>query len=144
MTDQEKNTKIVKDMFDAFGRHDLKSVIDSVAATVDWKCPVTNDLSGPITWAKPRHSRQEVEKFFKELLRNITPIEMKPIRFTAQDDRVIVEGADHSKAASTGIEYLVNWVMVFTLKSGKVTLMHDYFDTVEIARALEGKVSKAA
>ncbi|OGW41432.1 MAG: hypothetical protein A2010_01775 [Nitrospirae bacterium GWD2_57_9] len=144
MTEQEKNITIVKGMFDAFRRGDLKAIISSVADKVDWRCPVTNDWSGPVTWGKPRHNRQEIESFFKELLRDITPVEMKPIRFTAQDDRVIVEGADHSKATATGIEYLVNWVMVVTLWNGKVTLMHDYFDTAEIVRALEGRVSKAA
>jgi ketosteroid isomerase-like protein len=57
---------------------------------------------------------------------------------------VIVEGADHSKATAIGIEYLINWIVVFTLRNGKVTVMHDYFDTAEIARALEGRLSKAA
>lgn len=144
MTEQKKNIKIVKEMFDAYERRDIKALINSLADTVDWRCPVTNDFSGPLTWGKPRHNRKEVEDFFKEVLRDITPIEMKPIRFTAQDDRVIVEGADLGKTTVTGIEYLVNWVMVLTLKNGKVTLLHDYFDTVEIARALEGRMSKAA
>lgn len=144
MTEQEKNIKIVKDMFEAFGRGDLRSVISSLADAVEWRCPVTNDSSGPVTWGKTRRNRAEVESFFKEVLRDITPIEMKPLRFTAQDDRVVVEGADHSKATATGIEYLVNWVAVFTLRDGRVTVMHDYFDTAEIGRALEGKLSKAA
>jgi ketosteroid isomerase-like protein len=144
MTEQEKNIRTVKEMFEAFGRRDLKAVISSLADTVEWRCPVTNDLSGPVTWGKVRHGRREVEGFFRELLRDITPIEMKPLRFTAQGDRVVVEGADHSKAAATGREYLVNWIALFTLKNGKVTVMHDYFDTAEIARALEGRVSRAA
>lgn len=143
MNEQEKNLKIVKETFEAFGRRDIRSVIRNVADTVDWRWPVTNG-PGPISWAKPRQNRQGVEKFFKELLRSVTPIELKPIRFTAQDDRVVVEGADHSKATATGLEYLVNWVMVIALRDGKITIMHDYFDTAEIIRALEGRVSRAA
>lgn len=144
MTEQEKNIKIVKEMFEAFDRRDLGSLVQRLADSVEWRCPVTNAASGPVTWGRTRHTPREVEAFFREMLRDVTPLEMKPLRFTAQDDRVIVEGADHSKATATGIEYLVNWVMVFTLRNGKVTIMHDYFDTAEIARALEGRVSKAA
>ena len=143
MTEQEKNIKIVKELFHAFGRGDVSFIVNSLADRVEWRCPVTNTISGPVTWGKTRHNRLEVEAFFKELLRDITPLEMKPLRFTARDDRVMIEGADHSKATATGIEYLVNWVMVVTLENGKVTLVHDYFDTAEIARALEGRVSKA-
>lgn len=144
MTEQETNIKIVKEMFDAYARRDLKALISNLANNVDWRCPVTNDYSGPVTWGKPRHNRREVEDFFTEVMRDVTPIEMKPIRFTAREDRVIVEGADLSKTTATGIEFLTNWVMVITLKNGKVTIMHDYFDTAEIAKALEGRISKAA
>ncbi len=143
MTEQEKNIKILKDMFDAYGKGDLKTIINGVDDKVDWKCPVTNDVSG-IIWAKPRHNRHEVESFFKELLDHIAPIEMKPLRFTAQDDRVIVEGIEHSKIKSTGSEYKVEWVMVFVLKKGKVTHLYEYVDTADVTRALRGEARKAA
>ena len=63
MTEQEKNIQIVKDMFSAYGKGDIKTITDSVADHVDWKCPVMNDLS-LISWAKPRHNPLEVQSFF--------------------------------------------------------------------------------
>jgi hypothetical protein len=144
MTEQEKNIEIVKDMFSAYGRKDLKALVAHVAEDkVDWKCPVTGDISG-MDFAKPRHNRHEVESFFKEFLDAIEPIEEKPVRFTAQDDRVIVEGIEHSKVRSTGVEYKAAFVMVIELKEGKVTQFHYYLDTEDIRRALRGEVSKAA
>ncbi len=144
MTQQEKNKEIVKDMFTAYDRKDLKTLTGSVAEDkVDWKCPVTNDFSG-MSFAKPRHNRREVESFLNEFLDAIEPIEMKPMRFTAQDDRVIVEGIEHSRVKSTGIEYRSDWVMVVGLKDGKVTQFHYYLDTTDMRRALKGEVSKAA
>lgn len=144
MTEQEKNIQIVKDMFSAYDKGDLKTLINSVADDkVDWKCPVTNDIS-TISWAKPRHNRQEVESFFNEFRENVEHIEMKPLRFTAQDDCVVVEGKEHSRIRSTGNEYSVDWVMVFVLKNGKVTELYEYLDTAEVTRALQQEVRKAA
>jgi ketosteroid isomerase-like protein len=144
MTEQEKNIKIVQNMFSAYDKGDIKTIINNVADDkVDWKCPVASDISS-ISWAKPRHNRQEVESFFKELQENIEPIELKPLRFTAQDDRVIVEGIEHSKIRSTGNEYKVDWVMVCVLKNGKVTLLYDYLDTADVIRASQREIRKAA
>jgi ketosteroid isomerase-like protein len=71
MTEQEKNIMIVKNMFEAFQRRDQSAVIDSLSETVEWRCPVTNVLSGTVTWGKPRRGKEGVESFFKELLRDI-------------------------------------------------------------------------
>lgn len=144
MTEQEKNIQIVKDMFSAYDKKDIKSIIDSLAEDrVDWKCPVTSDISG-MEFAKPRHNRHEVESFFKEFLGSIEPIEEKPARFTAQDDRVIVEGTEHSRVKATGLEYTADFVMVVELKNGKATVFHYYQDTAEIRQALRGEVRRAA
>lgn len=144
MTEQGKNMEIVKAMFAAYDRRDVKTILDSLTEDkVDWKCPVTSDISG-MDFAKPRHNRSEVENFFREFLDAVEPIETKPVRFTAQDDRVIVEGTEHSKVRSTGMEYKAGFVMVIGLRNGKVTEFHYYLDTVDVRRALRGEVSKAA
>ncbi len=144
MTEEGKNVQIVRDMFAAFDRGDLKSLLNFVADKVEWRAPVTNDISGPIVWAKPRRTKPEVESFFKEYLENIKPIEMKPLRVTAKDDRVIVEGTERSRVISTGSEYHVSWVMLFTLKNGLVTLFDNYLDTSDVLKALGMTLRKAA
>lgn len=144
MTEQEKNIEIVKNMFSAYDKGDTKTVINSLSEDkVNWKCPVTSDVSG-MSFAEPRHNRPEVESFFKEFLGAVEPIETKPVRFTAQDDRVIVEGTEYSKVKSTGMEYKSDFVMVIGLNKGKVTTLHYYLDTVDIRRALRGEIRKAA
>jgi ketosteroid isomerase-like protein len=144
MSEQEKNIELVKDMFYAYDKGDIKTIVESLAEDkIDWKCPLTNDFSG-MEFAKPRHNRHEVESFFKEFLGAIEPIEVKPLRYTAQEDRVIVEGIEHSKVKSTGIEYKVAFVMVVGLSKGKVTEFNYYADTADVRLALQGKVSKAA
>ncbi len=143
MTEQEKNIQIIRDMFTAYGKGDINTIIDGLADNVDWRCPVLNDLS-LISWAKPRRSPSEVQSFFIEFLEEVEPLSMQPLRFTAQDDRVIVEGKEHSRIRSTGSEYLVDWVMVFVMKNGKCTQVSDFLDTSEVIRAMQQKVRKVA
>jgi ketosteroid isomerase-like protein len=144
MTEQEKNIQIVKDMFSAYNKGDIKTIVDHVAGDkLEWKCPVTNDFTG-LDFAKPRHTRQEVESFFREYLGVIDPIEAKTLRFMAQDDRVIVELIERGRIKATGKEYSTPAVMVIGLKNEKVTMLHYYLDTTEVRRELEAKVSKAA
>ncbi len=143
MTEQEKNVQIIKAMFSAYDRGDIKTVIDHLADHVDWKCPVANDFS-VISWANPRHSPLEVHRFFNEFLEKVEPLSMRPMRFTAQDDRVIVEGTERSRIRSTGGEYSVDWVMVFVMENGKCTQVSDYLDTSAVIRAIQREVRKAA
>lgn len=143
MKEEEKNIKIVENMFAAFQKGDIESFLNSLADNVDWRFPVTTNVSAPITWAKPRHGRQEVEVFFNELFDHVIP-RLKPVRYTSQDDRVVVEGSDRGKAKATGNEYLVDWVTVITLVSGKVTMLYHYFDTADVLRAIGAEIRKAA
>lgn len=90
-------------------------------------------------WAKPRHSREEVSSFFKELLDNVQPKKFEIFQFTAQDDRVIVEGMNSGKVKSTGCAYEHDWVMVFTLRDGKIIRYRHYYDTADILMAFRNR-----
>ena len=144
MTEQEKNIQLVKDVYSAIARGDVQTVLNSLADNVDWQSPVTNIVSEPISWAKPRKNRDEVKAFFRELFEKVKILDMKPITFIAQDDRVVVEGTLRGIVNSTNREYLFNWVMVFTIKNGKCVRMHNYGDTADISRAFLMEMRKAA
>jgi ketosteroid isomerase-like protein len=92
MTEHE-NVRLIKEHFAAFGRGDVKSALGIVAENVDWQSPVTRSQPEEITWAAPRHSREEVLQFFQELADKVQPEKFEIIGFIAQDDKVVVEGA---------------------------------------------------
>jgi len=52
--------------------------------------------------------------------------------FTAQDDRVAVEGRNRGTVKSTGRGYEHDWVMVFTLHDNKIIRHRHYYDTADI------------
>ena len=81
MTDEGKNIQMVKDVFAAISRGDLQSVQDRIADDIDWQSPATNTIDEPISWAKPRRGRAEVNAFLKDLFEKVKLIEFGTGRF---------------------------------------------------------------
>lgn len=144
MTEQEKNIQIVRDVYAAIKRGDLPYVLDRAADDIDWQSPATNTIMEPILWAKPRHGKAEVGAFFKELFEKVKLIELKPLTFTAQDDRVFVEGTTRGMVNATGLEYRSLWTMAITIRNGKYIRLRHYYDTVDVAKAFKAEARKAA
>jgi steroid delta-isomerase-like uncharacterized protein len=136
---EKENVKLVKQMFEAFGRRDIPAVLNTLAQDVEWQSPVTRTQPDEISWSKPRHGREEVAAFFKDLGEKVQPDKMEPLEFTAQADRVVVEGKNRGIVRSNGKAYEHDWVMVFTLRQGKIASMRHYYDTTDIRVAFRGK-----
>jgi len=146
MTEQENNIQTLTNMFAAFKNGDEQALLKYVAEDCDWQSPVTNTSSDTIPWARPRHGRGEVAALFKEVFAKVKPIEVKPAEYIAQNDCVIVEGSTRGKANATGREFLINWVMICTLRNGKITRFRHYYDTADLSKALasRGEIRKVA
>ena len=136
---EKENVKVVQRMFEAFDQRDLSGALNTLSDDVYWQSPVTRGGSKEISWSKPRHSRDEVAFFFKDLFEKVQPERLEPLEFTAQDDRVIVEGKNRGTVKSTGRAYEHDWVMVFTLREGKIKRLLHYYDTADIVAAFRGK-----
>ena len=138
MSEQE-NMQVVRQMFAAFDQRNLPGALNTLADDVYWQSPVTRAESKETPWSKPRHNREEVALFFKELFEKVQPERLEPLDFTAQGDRVIVEGKNRGTVRSTGRAYEHDWVMVFTLREGKIIRLLHYYDTADIMAAFRGE-----
>ncbi|MFQ6050640.1 MAG: nuclear transport factor 2 family protein [Candidatus Hydrothermarchaeota archaeon] len=136
---EQENVQLVKKHFAAFEQGNLPAALNMLAEDIDFQSPVTRNPSVEISWARPRHGREEVAAFFKELLDKVQPERMEMMEFTAQGDRVIVEGRNRGTVKSTGRAYEHDWVMVFTLSRGKIVRFRHYYDTADILVAFRGE-----
>ena len=136
---EQENVQVVKQHFATFGQGNLLAVLDTLAEDVDFQSPVTRTAPAEISWAKPRHSREEVATLFKELFEKVQPERLETLEFTAQGDRVIVEGRNRGTVKSTGRTYEHDWVMVFTLREGKIIRFRHYYDTADIVVAFRSE-----
>jgi hypothetical protein len=136
---EQENVKVVQQHFAAFAQGDLRAALDVFAAEVDFQSPVTRTAPKEISWAQSRHSREEIAAFFKELGEKMEIERMETLAFTAQGDRVIVEGRNRGTVRSTGRTYEHDWVMVFTLRAGKIVRCRHYYDTADLVAAFQSE-----
>lgn len=132
-----ENIEVVQRHFAAFAQGDLKAALDVFAAEVDFQSPVTRTAPKEISWARSRHNREELAAFFTELGEKMEIERMETLAFTAQGDRVIVEGRNRGTVRSTGRAYEHEWVMVFTLRAGKIVRCRHYYDTADLVAAFQ-------
>jgi ketosteroid isomerase-like protein len=132
---EHENVEVVQRHFAAFAQGDFRAALDVFAEEVDFQSPVTRTAPKEISWAQLRHSREELAAFFKELSEKMEIERMETLAFTAQGDRVIVEGRNRGKVSSTGRTYEHDWVMVFTLRAGKIVRCRHYYDTADLVAA---------
>jgi ketosteroid isomerase-like protein len=132
---EHENVEVVQRHFAAFTQGDFRAALDVFAETVDFQSPVTRTAPKEISWAQSRHSREELVAFFKELGEKMEIERMETLAFTAQGDRVIVEGRNRGTVRSTGRTYEHDWVMVFTLRAGKIIRCRHYYDTADLVAA---------
>lgn len=132
---ERENIAVVKKLLEAVGQGDIQAIMGGLAEDVEWQSPVTRSEHTGITWSRQRHGRAEVLEFFAELNQKSKLKPFEDLVFTAQDDRVVLEGKNRGSARRTGKQYEHNWIMVFELQDGKIIKNRHYYDTADIESA---------
>ena len=124
MTEQE-NVQLVQELYGAFGRGDVPAILDQLTDDV-----VFFDPGAPeVPHAGRYRGRQEVGSYFARIAETMEIEEFAPTEFLAQADRVVVLGSLRARVKDTGRSYDNEWVMVWTLRDGKVAGYQIYEDT---------------
>lgn len=132
---EQMNAQIVGKAFELIGKGDLPSALELFSDEVTWKSPMTQSKHEHITWSKPRHGREEVAAFFKELTDKIQLGKVQVKDIISQDDKVVVDGRNGGTVKATSKTYDHEWVMIFTLKNGKITSCRHFYDTADVIQA---------
>ena len=123
MSDQE-NVNVVKGLFADFGRGDVAGVLGRLTEDVEWR------LAGPteLTYAGIHRGRDQVAQFFK-LLADTAEFELfEPQEYIAQGNKVVTLGHYTGKTKNGG-SFDSDFVMVFTLRNGKVVAFQEFLDS---------------
>jgi ketosteroid isomerase-like protein len=130
----ETNVEFIQDLFAAFGRGDIDYVIDAHANDVVTESPVSHTSTLP--WAGTRTGRRELVEYFQAMAAHVRPEAFNDVVFTASGDRVVVEGSNAGTVVATGERYEHDWVMVFTIRDGKVVRFRHFYDPADIEVAM--------
>lgn len=130
-TDQSANVILVQQLYGAFGRRDIASILSLLDPEVEWGEPPNpfNPAGGT------RHGHAGFLEWVEIGSRSEEILALEPHKFLADGDTVAVIGFTKCRAKLTGKVYATDFVHVVTLTDGKVTRFQEFFDTFAAAEA---------
>ena len=131
---EAQNTKIVQDAYAAFGRGDVQALLGYFDENILWK-PVQG-AARHVPTAGERRGKASVGEFFKIVSEQVNFLRFEPREFVAQGDKVVALGHYEAKAP-TGRGFESDFVMVFTLRDGKVVQFQEFSDSAAINAAYD-------
>lgn len=130
---EKRNTEIVQEAYAKFGSGDIDGLISLLTDDIRWEMPEVENspLSGV------RTGSSAVRDFFQTMPTVEEMLEFEPTDFTAEGDKVVVEGTFQAKVLATGRTYGSKWVHIFTLKDEKITGFLEFFDNAAANKAFQ-------
>ncbi len=129
----QDNTRIVQEAYAAFGRGDVQAVIDRLSDDVDWHAII--GASDTVPTSGRRVGKPAVAKFFSDLGGGVDFQQFEPREFIAEGDKVVTLGHYAGTSKTTQRPFSSDWVMVFTVRNGKVVQFREFADVAAINAA---------
>lgn len=133
MATSVNNAAIVGEMFEAFKRGDIETLLSYMHPDITW----TVTGSSPIPYARTYKGREDTRTFFPSLAKAVTFHEFVPERILNADEHTVVSiGHFKGTVNATGKEFRSDWVMIDEFDDdGLVVSFHDYTDSQNVAKA---------
>ncbi|MCG6879581.1 MAG: nuclear transport factor 2 family protein [Deltaproteobacteria bacterium] len=125
MNIREENLKIVHQLYSAFSKRDINTIVGLLSADVEWGEPENpfNPAGGT------RHGHQGFIEWLNIGQKAEDILILEPKKMLTNDDSVAVVGYMKCRAIPTGKMYESDFVHLVTIKAGKVTKFQEFFDT---------------
>ncbi len=127
------NATLVAEMFDAFKKGDINTLLSHMHPDITW----ISSGNAPIPQAGTYHGREETAAFFSKLAKAVTFTEFDPQKIVNADNHTVVSiGNFAGTVNATGKEFRSRFVMIDEFDDdGLVTKFTDYLDTQNLANA---------
>jgi ketosteroid isomerase-like protein len=122
----EDNVKTIQALYEAFGRGDVRYILDCVTDDVDW---ATDTSSRAAPWYGPHEGKSGVTEFFQAFGSTMSVQQFEPVSFSSNDTEVhtIVKlKATRNANGRTAEMNLHHW---FQFRDGKVCFYRGSEDT---------------
>jgi uncharacterized protein len=129
---EAQNTQIVKNAYAAFLNNDINTLLGLIDDTVIWQPVMGANRSVPN--AGERHGRASVAEFFKITGENYQFSRFEPREYIAQGDKVVALG-HYTARTKAGGSIDSDFVMLFTIRNGKVTAFQEFSDSAALNAA---------
>ena len=133
---EARNIQVARDAYAAFLRGDINAILTMLDDHVEWQAVIGTEGVAP--HAGLRKGRAAVGQFFEQVAGAIKFDRFEPREFIAQGDQVAVVGHYTGKTLPNDGPFDTEWVMVFTMRNGKVTKFREFTDSAQLVRAYTG------
>lgn len=110
-------TNKIKDLYAAFGRGDIGTILASMTNDVSWEFEAPVELS----WSGVRHSPQEAAGFFSNLAAEHADPKLEMTEFFSTEDAVAAFGRYQATVRATGIRVDTPVAHYFKFRDGKIS-----------------------
>ena len=126
-----ENKQLMQEIFAALAEGNSRPFVDAMAEDFSWT------VTGNTKWSKTYAGKQAVLTELFGTLRSRIAGHIRTVgdRFTAEDDRVVVE-ARGNNTTITGKPYNNRYCFVFLLSDGKLKEVTEYLDTELVTATL--------
>lgn len=132
---QQQHVELARRLYAAFARQDIPALLTVLDPEVNWL------FFGPaeIPFAGHYHGHAEVAKFFALALESAEFLRFEPREFIPGASTVLVQGSELVRVRANGRVWETDWAHVFTISSGKIVKMREYYDTAVMVAAFRGE-----
>jgi uncharacterized protein len=133
--EEEEGKKVisVKQLYDAFRRRDISSLLDMFTdcAVIHGPAP-----SGVLPWGGVHNGRKGAAEFFTAVGESLEVQQFELRDIIAHGNKVVVLGYQKGKAKPTGRPYEIEFVHLWSLRDGRFTEFRVFNDTAALVEAL--------
>ncbi len=129
----DANIKTITQVYEAFGRGDVATILDAVTDDVDW---ASEAASSAAPWWGVRHGKNEVADFFTAFGSTMEVEEFTPVSFAANDTDVFTVVRFRARSRASGKAAEMNLHHFFTFRDDKIAYYRGTEDTAQTEAVL--------
>ena len=128
---ENNNIALIRNIYAAFERGDIRTIMDHLAPDVEWT------LNGPsvIPYAGKKIGPDQVLTFFEALATTQEDHKLTVDEYIAQCDVVVTVGRFAATVKATGKRIDGPVAHIFTIRDGRIARLLDFVDTAQMADA---------
>ena len=119
-------------MYDALGRGDIEAILTELADDVDW-VSVSETPSPTVPWYGSYRGKDDVPRFFKEIVSSVDITEFTPLTYTSNDTDAMVAIRWTFTVKATGKSASLHMQHWWRFADGKVVAVRTAEDTQQTA-----------
>jgi ketosteroid isomerase-like protein len=129
----EDNVKKIQSMYEAFGRGDVQTLLDSMTDDIDWS---VESSSATAPWYGQRQGKEATSAFFQDYGSSVEVHDFTPTAFGSNDTDVFTIIRFRATVRSTGKEIAGQLHHYVRFRDGKVYYFRGTEDTAQTEAAL--------